>query len=231
MAIHRVQYLDVVEYWAWRTQTPATVGPIFSIDPTGLQPRATDDSSCPRGSWCTVLLLIGKRQGITCHTQHVPGCAYPCALVPRYPCTWSRIGTLLWPLPELSDQGTNKEGRFLVLRLASLACLRTSADRALLNDSTALRSQNNKAKSTTMHPLVPDQVESSRVESSYWRSSTQSPAAHRADKSNSISTVTNYLQVARHVTVRVSRLSTAHLTVQGHATAPWMPTRAASHCL
>lgn len=50
-----------------------------------------------------------------------------------------------------------------------------------------------RASQQTMHqPLVPDpnQVEPSGLESSYWPSSTPSPAAHRAYKSNSISTAT-----------------------------------------
>lgn len=76
-----------------------------------------------------------------------------------------------------------------------------------------------------------NKIELSRVESNYWRPSTHSPAAHRAYKSNSISTVT--ISMSPVMSRSRSRLPTIdgspHCSRPCHSSLDAL--QAASHCL
>lgn len=148
-------------------------------------------------------------------------CAYPCTPVPRYSCTFATHfeKVLGGPLPEVLVRGTSK---------ATSNLGRPNAGEQLDG-----RGGKTRPSQQTMHrPLVLDQIESSPVESSRAIGHRVPRRGRRTEHTNQTPSPPRQSPCRPSCHGQVSRLSTAHLTVRGHATALLMPTRpAAGHCL
>lgn len=153
--------------------------------------------------------LEGDR-GLPATGLHVPGRAYPCTPVPRHPCTWAQI----WD-SAVGDHCQKRQRRG-----------KTSRTNAAVNNSTALRHDTAKSTTTTTRTLCyalhcnhccRTKLSRNRLELHYWPSSTQLPAAHRAHKSNFHPHHDNLSPCRPSCHGHLSRLSTAHLVIRGHA--------------